>query len=197
MFGSVTMISDTDKLLTQLNQQLELRGAPAISIVICGGSALNVMGLVTRTTKDIDILGQLVDDEVIEPNFPEVFWEAAETIAKEFDLDEKWINDEPALMVKTGLPEGLTDRLTIKTYGECLKAGFIGRIDQIHFKLWAAADRDERSYHVEDLQKLNPTSEEIKRAAKWCLQQDPSEGFRMVLTDMLHQLGFDDVAESI
>jgi hypothetical protein len=45
-----------EKSLTALNDQLEIRRSPVIEIVVCGGSALQFLGLVDRTTKDVDIL---------------------------------------------------------------------------------------------------------------------------------------------
>jgi len=191
------MIEDTEKLLSRLGEQLELQNSREINLVVCGGSALNVTGLVSRTTKDIDVLGQLEDDKVVKAQLPEVFWNAAKVLQDEFDLEENWINDEPSPMVKGGLPEGLEERLLIKGYGSRLTVGFIGRLDQIHFKLWASADRDPNSYHVQDLIALEPTNEEIKRAARWCLEKDPSEGFRQIMVQMLRELGFDEVARSI
>lgn len=189
------MMMNPDRLLDYLGQQLELRQVDPLTIVVCGGSALNVMGLVERPTRDIDVLGRLEDEGVVRADLPDGFWAAADTVAREFDLDEKWINAEPSIMVETGLPEGLADRLTIRRYGSRLSAGYIARIDQVYFKLWASADRG--GYHAEDLRKLDPTPDEIRAAARWCLEQDPSEGFRRIMVDMLGQLGFDDVAESI
>jgi len=191
------MIEDTEKLLSRLGEQLELQGSQEINLVVCGGSALNVTGLVSRTTKDVDVLGQLENNKVVKDKLPEVFWNAAKVLQDEFDLEENWINDEPSPMVEGGLPEGLEERLLIKHYGSKLTVGFIGRLDQIHFKLWASADRDPNSYHVQDLIALEPTNEEIKRAAQWCLEKDPSKGFRQVMVQMLRELGFDEVAGSI
>lgn len=69
--------------------------------------------------------------------------------------------------------------------------GFISRLDQIHLKVYAAADR--AGYHVDDLLALHPRPDEILMAARWCAQQDPSEGFDAILRDMLRKLGFADV----
>jgi len=46
-----TMNFDTillDKALSALNEQLEIRKTPVIEIVVCGGSALQFLGLVDR-----------------------------------------------------------------------------------------------------------------------------------------------------
>lgn len=52
-------------------------------------------------------------------------------------------------------------------------------------------------YHVSDLKALNPTEEELIAAAKWCMTQDTSEAFRMILKDMFNQLGWQNVSEQI
>ncbi len=45
-----------DKAFFALNDQLEYRKSTVIEIVVCGGSALQFLGLVDRTTKDVDVL---------------------------------------------------------------------------------------------------------------------------------------------
>ena len=101
----------------------------------------------------------------------------------------------PQSYLETGLPEGLLARLTWKTYGPALQLGFISRYDQIHFKLYASADR--AGYHVDDLLLLKPTFDEIVAASQWCLAQDVSEGFRVIFISMLRQLGFHKEAEQL
>jgi len=47
-----TMSFDTillDKALSALNDHLEIRKTPVIEIVVCGGSALQFLGLIDRT----------------------------------------------------------------------------------------------------------------------------------------------------
>jgi len=51
--------------------------------------------------------------------------------------------------------------------------------------------------YTDDLLKLNPTDEEIEAAARWSMTHDVSEGYRMVLKDLLKRLGYDVVAERI
>jgi hypothetical protein len=85
--------------------------------------------------------------------------------------------------------------LVKKRYGEYLTIYFISRIDQIHFKLYAAVDRGE--YHVQDLHTLEPTREEIERAAKWVITQDVSDVFKLLLKDFLEVQGYGTVAERI
>jgi hypothetical protein len=56
-------------LLTALDRQLYLAGSPPFGLVVCGGSALAALGLVRRTTRDVDVLGlarQTTDGVVVE-----------------------------------------------------------------------------------------------------------------------------------
>jgi hypothetical protein len=47
-----------DSILTLLADRLQLTFGPRKwFFVVCGGTALNALGLVVRTTKDIDVLG--------------------------------------------------------------------------------------------------------------------------------------------
>ena len=72
---------------------------------------------------------------------------------------------------------------------------YIDRTDQIYFKTFAAADRG--GYHISDLKALNPSEDELLQAARWCMTQDISEGFRFILKEMLIISGWNHVAERI
>lgn len=124
---------------------------------------------------------------------------AARQVADALGLPEGWLNNGPSSgeggLYQLGLPDGLASRLVTREYGENLTVCFVGRLDQIHFKLYAAADRG--GYHVQDLKALEPTSEEMERAARWAMSHDVSEGVRGVLKSVLHQLGYEDVAERL
>lgn len=47
---------DVELILSALGDQLEDLVATPIELLVCGGSALNILGLVQRTTDDVDIL---------------------------------------------------------------------------------------------------------------------------------------------
>jgi hypothetical protein len=81
-------------------------------------------------------------------------------------------------------------------YGPRLTVYFIGRLDQIHFKLYAAVDRCDGT-HLNDLLLLEPDEAEIETAARWTMTHDVSVGFRIMLQDMLRQIGYESVAERI
>ena len=46
---------EIDSALERLGRRLLYADSPPVSIVICGGSALQMLGLSSRTTRDIDI----------------------------------------------------------------------------------------------------------------------------------------------
>ena len=119
---------------------------------------------------------------------------AAEDVGGQLDLPPDWLNDQvaDATLFSCGLPKGLQQRLTLRVYGPRLSISFISRRDQIFLKLHAAVDRD-GGRHLQDLLDLKPTREELLDAARWTRTQDPSDGFRLLLGEMLTYLGHGDL----
>jgi hypothetical protein len=187
-------------ILSALDRQIGVHGGEMIGLVVCGGTALAALGLVTRTTKDVDVLCAAIETEDLITlhelkSFPPWLMDAASKVGRDFHLPSGWLNLGPASQVSTGLPEGFERRLTKKIYGEYLSVYFISRLDQIHFKLYAAVDRND--YHVQDLAMLSPTPDEMLAAARWTLTQDVSEVFAALLRDFLRRNGHGTVAERI
>lgn len=189
---------DIEKILNAFNLQLEKIGKK-LEIIVCGGSALSIIGLVKRVTKDIDVLAFVEKTDghfkIVRADFPGWLKEVISKIARDFGLPQNWMNPGPTSLVDLGLPEGLEDRLIKRNYGDNLTVYYVSRFDQIHFKLYASVDRG--GYHVDDLLELKPTSEELEAAARWSMTHDVSEGYRNVLKHLLKRLGYDDVAKRI
>lgn len=187
-----------EQALGLLAEKMEFEQASPVSMVVCGGSSLIATGLVNRTTKDVDVLalmnsaGELITSEPL----PEAVVHAAAEIAAQLGLEPKWLNGGPADLLRWGLPQGFRARLTERNYGPCLTVWFIGRLDQIHFKIFAATDAGP-GRHVSDLLALQPTEVELLAGAKWSLTQDSSEGFALTLRDMMKQLGYEKIAGQI
>jgi len=187
-------------ILQALDRQIGVHGGVPLGLVVCGGTALSALGLVMRTTRDMDVLGSVSETEngaTIQSikKFPEWLVEAANRVGRDFDLPENWLNLGPASQVESGLPEGFEKRLVKKVYGQYLTVYFISRLDQIHFKLYAAVDQD--GYHVQDLFALKPTENEMEMAAKWVVTQDVSEVFKALLKDFLETHNYGDTANRI
>ena len=185
-----------NEALQLLNEQLILTDAPATEIVVCGGSALIATGLVPRTTQDVDIVALMKAEVLVDSEpLPDYLLNAAGNVGTILSLPADWLNNGPASQFQMGLPSGFQERLTTVVVGAKLTVHYIGRYDQIFFKTFASADRG--GYHVSDLKALNPADEELIAAARWCMTQDTSEAFRMILKDMFKQLGWQNVSEQI
>lgn len=180
-------------LLGALGEQLGALGFP-LEIVVIGGSALTALGFVRRATRDVDLLAIADKGElrIAEP-LPEALLSARAVVARDFGLDEAWLNAGPTELLKWGLPVGFMDRVVTRHYGPALAVHFAGRFDQIHFKLFAMVDQG-GGRHETDLRALEPTPAELVAAARWSVTQDPSAGYRAVLAEALQYLGVDDAA---
>ena len=189
-----------DQALTLLGEVLARRGHPPCHFVICGGSSLLALGLISRTaTRDVDVLAKLEARRLVQPKpLPAAILEAADAVRTELDLPFDWFNTGPAddSFFRLGFPVGIEDRLTPHDYGPVLTISFISRYDQIFVKLYAAADQGP-GRHVSDLQDLRPKDEELLAAAHWTRLQDPSEGFRFVLAELLTHLGHADLSKRL
>jgi len=191
-----------DQALSLLAGRLDLAQTDPVRLVICGGSALIAMNLRRRTTRDMDVVALLsaAQDPISPDPLPDFLLRAADQVARDLGLFEGWLNNGPSRgeggLFQMGLPEGFVGRLTEKKYGPRLAVYFIGRLDQIHFKLYAAADQRDGT-HLNDLKALHPTAEELEAAARWAMTHDVSEGFKTVLKELLTQLGHESVAERI
>ena len=189
-------VSKLNEALQLLNEQLILIDAPATEIVVCGGSALIATGLVPRTTQDVDIVALMQAEVLVDSEpLPDYLLNAAGNVGTILSLPADWLNNGPASQFQMGLPPGFQERLTTVVVGKTLTVHYIGRDDQIFFKTFASADRG--GYHVSDLKALNPSEEELIAAARWCMTQDTSEAFQMILKDMFKQLGWQNVSEQI
>jgi hypothetical protein len=193
---------DVETILSALGEQLEDLLDEPVEILVCGGSALNVLGLVQRATEDVDVLAYVKRNKVgevslvkAEPLIDELA-AAAKKVARDFNLPEKWLNPGPASALDFGLPNGLLERVITRKYARKLIVHYLGRYDQIHFKPYAAVDQG-AGKHLDDLLALRPTSDELGSAARWTMTHDVSEGFKQNLKGLLNHLGFKDVAERL
>ena len=160
-------------------------------VVAVGGSALLLLGLINRATRDLDVLGLVEAGQIIRiDSLPAALQEAAVDVARVFGLGRDWLNPGPAALVDLGLPEGFAARLETRRYAG-LAIHLASRRDQIVFKLYAAVDQGPDSKHTADLRALEPSGDELRWAARWVRTHDPSEGFRSELLRALSQFGVD------
>ncbi len=161
----------------------DLGGAP-LEVAICGGTALNLSGLLERPTQDVDVL--------VPEEWPEPLKEAVSATAKRHRLNPDWMNSGPVDLFRMGLPEGYFQRCERLSFQKSLTYLITSRLDQVYFKLYACIDRG--GYHVEDLKHLHPSEDELFQATLWCFTHDVSPEFRMITIDFLQKMGWLDAA---
>lgn len=192
-----TIHSDIERVFAALGELLAAEGME-FGIVVLGGAALNLLGIVERTTRDVDVLAitsSTLGDGLLsltppEP-LPEPLKRAIGRVARDFRLPEDWVDTTMGLQLQTGLPPGLERRIHWSRYGG-LVVGLVDRYDLIFFKLYAAADSGgPASVHYQDLIALRPSSTELQEAATWVRKQDPSAGFSIILEQVMERLRTD------
>ena len=86
----VAFMTSTDEWLSALGDQLASAHAEIQELVVCGGSALQVLGLIDRLTRDVDILALMAHDSDGRPLLrsasvlPETLVRAAGIVEKDF-----------------------------------------------------------------------------------------------------------------
>lgn len=190
------MLGDPDSIAKALNlvgELLQARGV-RLHIVIVGGAAVNLLGLVSRATTDVDVLafargeGSSLTLRPPDEPLPVDLVRAVATVAGDLGLDPEWLNAKSALQWRTGLPPGLAARVHWRDYGG-LVVGLADRYDLIFFKLYAAVDAaGPSSVHFQDLVALGPSDEELSAAADWVRSQDPSAVVAETLTRVIRHV---------
>ncbi len=188
--------------LQLLSGRLVVAKTPQYNLVVCGGTALVATGLLHRATLNVDIVAMADEnDNLIDPApLPDSLMVAALEVATDLGLPTDWLNNGPSSgdggLFRLGLPAGFSERLAWQTYGPKLRIAFISRIDQIHFKLYAAVDQF-GSYHAADLKELNPTDVELMTALSWSKSHDPSIGYLECVRLFFKEFGYEHLVDQI
>lgn len=187
----ITTLTRVNELLGALADQLTAAGH-RYELVVIGGTGLLALGVTDRATRDVDVVALRTSAGLTKADpLPRAIVAARDRVSRDFDVPADWLNAGPAGLIDLGLPEGLLDRVETSRFGEGLVVHFASRFDQIHFKLYALVDQG-AGKHEQDLRALDPTPEELVRAACWTRTHDPSQGFRRMLEETLNHLGVDD-----
>ena len=202
--GQFSGKSGIEETLKRLNAKMVYAELKPVELVSCGGASLNLMGWVSRTTSDVDILcaAQVTAKGKVRllprTTLPSRFTDLVAEVGRELGLKDEWLNFGPAPLLKFGLPDGLETRLKRKSYGRCLALHVIGRLDQIHLKLYAVMDPKTRiETHLGDLMDLEPTKAEARAAVDWLLNRKASADFRRKLKQVLDRIGHEELAQEI
>lgn len=170
--------------LEAFDQFLAARGLRLDAIVI-GGAALELLGVISRPTKDCDIL---------HPSLPAAILATAREFAQaqraQGDaLDDDRLNNGPEQLAQV-LPPGWEQRTQPAFSGAVLSLRAPGRLDLLRTKLFALCDR---GTDLRDCMALAPSKDELDEARKWVQQQDGNPDWPVhvgaVLDDLARRLG--------
>jgi hypothetical protein len=163
---------------------LETRGL-SLDAVVIGGTALVLLEVVSRQTRDCDIL---------DPQIPADVADAAREFALDVrnggePLDDEWLNNGPSSLADV-LPEGWNARVLQVFTGKALTLHSLGRTDLLMSKLFALCDR---GIDLKDCVALSPTAEELDTILPWLIRQDLHPGWsdhaRSIMADLAKRLG--------
>jgi hypothetical protein len=196
--------SKTHPLLRELNDALAIEGAEPVNWIVCGGTALGILGLVRRPTRDVDVIGawsaealQVIQLDRFPPPVERAIARVADAHPELRSSGISWVNLGPKGLLNFGLPPGCTDRLAPRSIGTHLTLQLPDRLDLIAFKVFAAieAAHERRKAHKEDLQVLTPNEKELQFAIDWVVTiPDRNHQLRAELREFLQELGHEDLA---
>jgi hypothetical protein len=154
--------------------------------VVIGGAALNLLGIVSRFTKDCDILF---------PEIPKEVADASRSFAAELRqsgevLQDDWLTNYGPASLASQLHPLWEQRLQTVFIGTAIHLRCLGRSDFLCSKLFALCDR---GIDLGDCLALAPTAEEIGHVLPWLEKQDAHSGWpahvRATLADIGRRLG--------
>jgi hypothetical protein len=182
-----------DQALALLGEVLESRRAAPCHLIVCGGAALRAAALVSRVTKDVDVLatrGEVGGEITSAWPLPDTLKEAAAEIAAELGLPTNWLNASTSLLIGPldELPVEVWTDLHERSYGFRLRISFIGRAGQIPLKMRAAISRRE-TRDLDDLHALAPTADECRQATQWLRRTGFNAADEQRLLEILTLLG--------
>ena len=172
IYGIMYFMKDEIK---EFDKFLYERGLKFEAIVI-GGAALNIMDIVSRKTKDVDL---------IDPKIPEEIKNASIEFSKRKpEIDHNWLNNGPISIIKN-LPRDWRQTLEIIFEGNALTLRTLSRINLIRTKLFAFCDRQ---IDKGDCIALSPTEDELSLAIEWVILQDANEQWPSHVKEMINEL---------
>ena len=165
-------IAQFDRYLAQRNLRLEA--------VVIGGAALGLLDIVTRQTRDCDILPPELPEEILDAS--KEF--AADMRSRQVPLRDDWLNNGPT-DVAALLPRGWQARLQPAFGGDAVILQTLGRSDLLKTKLFAYCDR---GTDLADCLAFKPTAAELKKALAWLQKQDAHPDWPRHVEDSLRYL---------
>ena len=157
---------DVKKVVEEFDHYLANKSLQFEAIII-GGAALNIMGIISRETRDVDCLDPKIPIEIISAS------EEFSKLNPHFNLSKNWINNGPDSL-KQDLGKGWFKQTQIIFKGNAIVFRTLSRIDLLKTKLFAFCDRD---LDFQDCLKMKPTVEELEECFNWVAERDGNQGW--------------------
>jgi hypothetical protein len=170
--------------LQQFDEYLFRRGLRFEAVVI-GGAALDLLGVISRPTKDCDILCPEIPAEIADAS------DAFATAVRERGgvLQQDWLNNGPASL-SHHLLTGWEQRIQPLFAGRSIQLRCLHRSDFLCAKLFALCDR---GIDLGDCIALAPTRSELATVLPWLERRDANLDWpthvRAIFTDLARRLG--------
>lgn len=197
----------TPVVLAELERALEIESSDPVRWLVCGGVALALQGLLSRSTHDLDVVASVVEPGLsVVPlsGFSEAVLRAIDRVANDRPelrtQSTRWVNLGAGGLLRFGLPRGLETRWRVHVVGPRLTLLLPGRADLVALKLFAAVDPVPRRQpiHKADLEAMSPTRLELESAIGWLLTiPDPNDQLRTELRELLLELDHEDLAYNL
>lgn len=172
------------EIIPQFDRFLAERGL-TLEAIATGGAALALLGIITRETRDCDLLEPKLSAGVLEASH--AF--ASGLRAQGEVLRDDWLNNGPASLAPL-LPEDWRNRLQLIHQGEAIRLWTLGRPELLLSKLFALCDR---GLDLSDCLALKPDTEELVQAKAWITVQDLNPDWpthvHATLQDLARRLG--------
>jgi len=114
---------DIEGALQRLGKRLLYDGMSPLALVVCGGSALNVLNIARRTTRDVDVLAVAEKTSKgirlrYSRPLPKDFCRVVAEVGRDLGLPPDWLNVGPKDVLDVyGPPRGMTRRWLPREYG--------------------------------------------------------------------------------
>ena len=153
----------------------------SLSAVIIGGAALSLLGVISRETRDCDVLYPQLPDAILQAQA--AF--AADMRGRGIPLQDDWLNNNP-MPIAALLPEGWLCRTQVAYQGTAVKLLSLSREDILLTKLFAYCDR---GTDLGDCLALKPTADELQTALPWIAKQDAHPDWPHHVEQSIRELG--------
>ncbi len=166
---------EAKKIIPAFDEFLSTQGLWFEAIAI-GGSALSIMGIINRTTQDLDLLSFPI---------PPAIATASKVFAIHHGIQNNWLNTGPIDLIRS-FPDNWRENLVPLYSGKSLVLKTLERQLFINVKFWAMCDR---ARDIDDLLAMAPSSLELNKAVEWVSPLDGNPNWSQFVNSNAKKLG--------